>query len=449
MLPTCRPIWSERTFRPMSHPRPSLLYRAGVVLSRPLLPLAGMFNDKVARGHRGRAGALERLEAWGRTRRDHARPLVWFHAPSVGEGLQARSVLARIRSRHPDWQIVYTHFSPSAEKFAQSTGADVADYLPYDGLSAARRLITALRPSVLAFTKLDLWPELATTAQAKGTRVVLVAGTVRPGSSRLRWPARQLIRPGYQSLALAMAIAEADAKRLVTLGVESRSIRVVGDPRFDSVLDVVKAVPLDDPLKQLGSEAPTMVAGSTWPGDEAVLLEAFARLRIHRPEARLILVPHEPTPQHLTGIERMAQRFGLPVPVRLNGANGGTPLVLVDRVGVLARLYGGGAMAYVGGGFHGAGLHSVLEPAAWGMPVVFGPRWEESRDASLLLEAGGAEALAELGNYDAAEALQALWDDWIVNQVRRAAQGRKALGVVQRGAGAADRSVELLEELVR
>jgi 3-deoxy-D-manno-octulosonic-acid transferase len=427
---------------------PSPLYRLGLLLSRPLLPLAALFNPKVAKGHRGRAGALARLAEWGRTRRDPARPLIWFHAPSVGEGLQAKSVLTRLRLRHPEWQIVYTHFSPSAEQFARSVDAEIVDYLPYDGMVASQRLIAALQPSVLVFTKLDLWPELATAAQRSGSAVTLIAGTVRPRSSRLGWPARQLIRPGYRALSTAMAIAEPDAKRLARLGVAPSAIKVVGDPRFDSVLDVVRAVPADDPLKRFGENAPTLVAGSTWPGDEAVLLEAFARLRVHRPEARLILVPHEPTTMRLTGIDRMAARFGLPQPVRLSSATIPVPFLVVDQIGVLARLYGGGAMAYVGGGFHRAGLHSVLEPAAWGMPVVFGPRWEESRDASLLLEAGGAEALAELGNYEAAEALQSLWEDWIVNQVRRAAQGRKALAVVQRGAGAADRSAELLAQLV-
>jgi 3-deoxy-D-manno-octulosonic-acid transferase len=428
--------------------RPSLLYRAGLALSRPLLPVAGMFSPKVARGNRGRAGALKRLEAWATRERDPARPLVWFHAPSVGEGLQARSVLSRIRLRHPDWQTVYTHFSPSADKFAQGIGADIADYLPYDGVFAARRLIAALRPNVLVFTKLDLWPELATAAHAGGTRVALVAGTVRPRSSRLRWPTRQLIRPGYRSVDMAMAIAEPDANRLAHLGVAAGVIKVVGDPRFDSVLDVVRAVPADDPAKRFGRGSPTMVAGSTWPGDEAVLLEAFARLRVHRPDARLIVVPHEPTTVHLSSIDGTAARFGLPAPVRLSAAASAVPLLLVDQVGSLARLYGGGSMAYVGGGFHGKGLHSVLEPAAWGIPVVFGPRWEESRDASLLLEAGGGEALAELGNFEAAEALHSLWEDWIVNEVRRTAQGRKAMAVVQSGAGAADRSADLIEQLV-
>jgi 3-deoxy-D-manno-octulosonic-acid transferase len=169
---------------------------------------------------------------------------------------------------------------------------------------------------------------------------------------------------------------------------------------------------------------------------------------VHRPDARLIIVPHEPTTVHLADVDRIAARFGLPAPVRLSAAIGPVPLLLVDETGSLARLYGGGSMAYVGGGFHGKGLHSVLEPAAWGIPCVFGPRWEESRDASLLLEAGGAEALAELGNVEAAEALHALWEDWIANEVRRAAQGRKALAVVQRGAGAADRSADLIEQLL-
>ncbi|MEP7326390.1 MAG: glycosyltransferase N-terminal domain-containing protein [Gemmatimonadota bacterium] len=432
----------------MASPHPSFLYRTGLLLSLPLLPAAGMFDEKVGRGHRGRAGALTRLEAWGREQRKPNRPLVWFHAPSVGEGLQAQSIITRIRQRHPDWQIAYTHFSPSAENFARNLGADVADYLPYDTQSATRRLMTSLRPSALIFTKLDLWPELATAAHRHGVPVGIVAGTVRPHSSRLSWPARSLLRPGYRVVSRAGAVSADDARRLVRLGVNREVIEVLGDPRFDSVRDKVLAASGDEPLRKFGLGAPTMVAGSTWPGDEAVLLEAFARLHIHRPDARLILVPHEPTPVHLDSITRTAARFGCPEPVRMSAAVGPVPLLLVDSVGLLARLYGVGSMAFVGGGFHGAGLHSVLEPAACGIPVVFGPRWEESRDASLLLEAGGGEALAELGSYEAAESLQALWDDWIGNEIRRAAQGRKALAVVTKGGGAADGSADLIEGLV-
>ncbi|MGE0351839.1 MAG: 3-deoxy-D-manno-octulosonic acid transferase [Gemmatimonadales bacterium] len=429
-------------------PRTSLLYRIGLGMSLPLVPVAGLFDAKIRRSHPARRRALREFQQWGATSRDPARPLIWFHAPSVGEGLQARPVLARLRARHPDWQFAYTFFSPSAEGFARKSGADVSGYIPYDTARMAKLLLDALRPSALVFAKLDLWPELATRAAARGIPPGLIAGTVRPRSSRLRWPARQLLRPGYAALSLAGAISDADRARLSELGCRPETLRVLGDPRFDSVIDVVRAAPEDDPLKAFGHGAPTMVAGSTWPGDEAVLLEAFARLHVRRPTARLILVPHEPTPAHLAQIDRLAARFGLSAPVRSSAAGGPVPLLVVDQIGILARLYGAGTMAFVGGGFHGRGLHSVLEPAAWGIPSVFGPRWEESRDASLLLEAGGAEALAELGAVEAAGVLENLWEDWIVNEIRRKAQGRKAYGVVQQGLGAADRTADAVETLV-
>jgi 3-deoxy-D-manno-octulosonic-acid transferase len=145
----------------------------------------------------------------------------------------------------------------------------------------------------------DLWPELATRAAARGIPVGLVAGTVSPASGRTRWPARALQRPGYAAVSAAGAIAQGDADRLQHLGVRPDRITVLGDPRFDSVVEVVAGVAPDDPLLGWGCGAPTMVAGSTWPLDEAVVLEAFAAVRRDHPDARLILVPHEPTPRHL------------------------------------------------------------------------------------------------------------------------------------------------------
>jgi 3-deoxy-D-manno-octulosonic-acid transferase len=191
-----------------------------------------------------------------------------------------------------------------------------------------------------------------------------------------------------------------------------------------------------------------MVAGSTWPADEAVLLRAFTALSRRRPDARLILVPHEPTSDHLARLERAARSAGLPTPVRLSAAESPTTLILVDRVGVLAALYGAGTMAYVGGGFGSAGLHSVLEPAAWALPVAFGPRWRNSRDAALLLDAGAAIALRPYSVKRAAGALEAEWEDWMSDEVRRQAQGQRARAVVERGMGASEHSARMLAELI-
>ncbi|HET6778723.1 MAG TPA: hypothetical protein VFH26_07520, partial [Gemmatimonadales bacterium] len=233
---------------------------------------------------------------------------------------------------------------------------------------------------------------------------------------------------------------------LERLGVARDRIQVLGDPRFDSVRDRVGAVQDDEPLLRWGSGAPTLVAGSTWPADDAVLLQAFALLRQRRPDARLIVVPHEPTTEHLANLDQAARAAGLPTPLRLSAAAGPAPLLAVDRVGVLATLYGAGSMAFVGGGFGRAGLHSVLEPAAWGLPVAFGPRWRNSRDASLLLEAGAAVALPS--SHRASAVLADHWAGWIEDEHGRKAQGRRGREVVEQNLGASARSAAMLAELI-
>lgn len=426
--------------------RTSLWYRAGLQAARHLVPLATPLSPKLKQGHTGRLGAVALLRRWADAARDLSRPLVWFHASSVGEGLQAAVVLEALRLRHPDWQYAFTHFSPSASELAKSLPVDIATYLPYDVGAEVEAALEALRPSAVVFTKLDLWAELACRAGERGSRVMLVAGTVRSGSSRLRWPARTLLRSGYQAVTLAGAIADEDAARLERLGVPRGRIQVTGDPRYDSVAEWVAGVTPDDPLLQLGVAGPTMVAGSTWPEDERVLLQAFHQVRQTRPNARLIVVPHEPHEQHLARLERAALGLGLPVARSSAGPPSpppadGAPVLLIDRVGVLQTVYGAGRMAYVGGALGSRGIHSVLEPAAWGIPVVFGPRWDYSRDAGLLLEAGGARAL---GRRDPVADMTGIWLDWLDNEETRQAQGSEARRVFTAGLGAAGRTAGLI-----
>lgn len=429
-------------------PTTSWGYRAAIRLGTTLAPALGVLSPKIRTGTRARRRAGERLLDWARSNRDADRPLVWFHASSVGEGLQAESVLRQLRRIRPDCQIVYTHFSPSAESFASRLDVEAADYLPYDLPHQVDPLLRALHPDVLVFAKLDVWPELSTRAATTGAQVAIVAATVSAGSGRLRWPARGLLQPGYRAMAAAAAISHLDATRLARLGVAAERIQVLGDPRFDSVADRVRAVVPDEPLLRFGRGAPTLVAGSTWQPDEAVLLRAFAGVYRQRPDARLILVPHEPTSDHLVHLERSASAAGLPTGVRLSEAESPTTLLLIDRVGVLATLYGAGTMAYVGGGFGRAGLHSVLEPAAWSVPVAFGPRWRNSRDAALLLEAGAATALGPYSPEQATGALVKQWESWLVDENGRRIQGQRARQVVERGLGASEGTARMLDQLI-
>lgn len=429
-------------------PDTPLSYRLFAAAANLLLPAATPFSSKLARGDRERRGAIARWASWAAERRDPARPLLWVHAPSVGEGLQANEVLRILRDRHPDWQLAYTFFSPSAADLASRQPVDRGDYLPYDTPANVAAMLAALAPRALVFTKLDLWPELATGAHRAGVKVGMIAATVSPVSGRLNPLVRHLTQAGYRSLDQAGAIDEPDATRLASLGTDRTAITITGDPRFDSVYRQATAA-AEQPFGHLTAERPTLVAGSTWPPDEEALLEAFKHLIASHKNAALVIVPHEPTPRHLDRLDRAAMRRGLH-PRRLSAlAPGATDqLVIVDRLGVLAGLYRGAALAYVGGGFGLAGLHSVLEPAACGVPTIFGPRWQSSREAGLLLAARAAVHLRAAKPAEAAPELAEIWRERIDNPIDRADQGHRALAVVKKELGAALRNAELVERLM-
>lgn len=420
-----------------------LPYRALGELARLGAALAPTGGGKTRRALRARHGIRRRYEAWGRAARDPQRPLLWMHAPSVGEGLQARPVIDLLRASHPELQIAYTHFSPSAERFAASVGADFTDYLPFDTPGDARAALDALRPRALVFSKLDVWPVLAREAAARSVRLGLTSATLAESSSRRGGIAASLLRDAYALLDAVGAIDEADAERLVQLGVRSAVITVTGDTRYDQVWERAMRVDRSGALlSPLVLERPTLVAGSTWPADEAVLLSAWVELRRAVPNARMVIAPHEPTDVHLAAIESWSAGQGVALARLGTAAAPDAEVVLVDRVGVLGDLYALADAAYVGGGFHAAGLHSVLEPAAFGAPVVFGPRFEASRDARFLEGAGGGAPAR-----DAAE-LATILSDWLGDATARDRAGERAREVVSSGLGAAARSHALVERLL-
>jgi 3-deoxy-D-manno-octulosonic-acid transferase len=414
------------------------LARIGSSLTR----LVPQVENKVVRGLRARSGIRERYRDWGASHRDPSRPLLWMHAPSVGEGLQARPVLELMRRHHPGVQLAYTHYSPSAEGFARSLDVDFRDYLPFDSVEDSRIALAALRPTALVFSKLDVWPTITDLANSLGVRLGLVSATLASASSRRSRFAGALLHDAYAALDRVGAIDMADAERLVQLGVRADAITITGDTRYDQVWERAQRLDRAAPLLQrLAASRLTIVAGSTWPSDDAALLPSFAHLRQSGIDARLIIAPHEPTPAHLTAVEHWASEERVHLD-RLDQATTATDVVLVDRVGVLGDLYALADIAFVGGGFHDAGLHSVLEPAAFGAPVLFGPKHGASRDAGLLVMQGGGRAVADRHQ------LAATLGEWLRDRTTRADAGARAAAMVRGGLGAAQRSVAVVEALL-
>ncbi len=426
------------------------VYAAAVVALRGVALVVAPVWPRLAGVMRGRRQAMASLLAWGRAHRDDGRPLVWIHAPSVGEGLQARAVIEALKGRVPDGiQSVFTHFSPSAEVLVTRMPVDWAGYLPWDVSGDIERALDAVRPSLVAFTKTEVWPVLSRACERRGIPTALVAATLPAGSSRVRPWARRLLAPSLGRLALVAAIAEEDGDRFVAQGAERTVVEVTGDPGVDAAVRRLERLDPDAPYLRplLAVARPTVVAGSTWPPDEAVLLPALARLRGAHTGLRVVVAPHEPDPDHVEPLLESLRRDGWD-PRRLSeveaeGELGGVDAVVVDRVGVLAHLYRAADVAFVGGGFHGAGLHSVLEPAAAGVPVLFGPAHHNAWAAAKLVEAGAGSVVHD------SESLAGATDAWLTDSAGRSSAGAAAREWIERHRGAADRTGEALSRLLR
>ena len=419
-------------------------YEGAVQLARAAAAVAPPGGGKMVATFRARRGIRGRYEQWSRQLRNAERPLVWMHASSVGEGLQARPVLELLRSDQPHLQLAYTFFSPSAEGFARSLDADFAEYLPFDSRGDARVALDALSPRVLAFSKLDVWPALVAAARARGVRTALLSATLTERSRRRSRFSSAFTRGAYASFDAVGAIDEADAIRLMQLGVREQAITVTGDTRYDQVwARAQRSAERESVLAPLRTDRPTLVAGSTWPADERELLPAWIAMRAQAPRARLIIAPHEPTPAHLRHIERWAaaERLSLARTSALpRGAD--ADVILVDGVGLLGDLYALADVAFVGGGFHGAGLHSVLEPAAFGVPVLFGPRHEKSRDAGMLIVRDAGASVPD------GSAIAARLEALLTRPDTRGAEGARAKAMVEKGLGASARSAALVTGLL-
>jgi 3-deoxy-D-manno-octulosonic-acid transferase len=367
---------------------------------------------------------------------------VWIHAPSVGEGLQALPVIELIRAQM-DVQLAYTFYSPSAEAFAAGVGADFFDYLPFDTGRQMAAALDALRPSVIAFSKSDVWPTLAERAAARGVKLAILSATMPESSRRRSVLGRLALSDAYGLLDTVGAIDDQDAERLIEAGANPQRVIVTGDTRYDQVW-ARSEMPVSDIVASLSTptRGPTLVAGSTWPSDEEHLLPAWSRVVAERPGARLIIAPHEVTAKHLHAIETWARDAGLRLSHVGNRAAATSEVVLVDRYGILGDLYALADFSYVGGGFHDAGLHSLLEPAAFGSPVIIGPRHTDNRDARLLIAAGAAFRC------ESTREISARIVRWIDSVEARTRAGDAARDVVESGLGAAERSYSIISRLL-
>jgi len=408
------------------------------------LRVAVPFNSKAARAAASRKNWEPKLEFALRGRKPARR--IMMHAPSVGEFLQGRAVLDILLDDHPEMDAVVSYFSPSAQNIAANYERAVAHtILPLDTPDNARRLLDLVKPTLLMFSRADVWPNLVEEAGRRGVKLALVAGTMSASARRLHPAAAALARDGLKALDLVSAISEDDARRFKGFGLDSGKVVVGGDPRFDQAWRKARSVEDDDPLlKLLRSDAPTLVAGSTWPADEREIAAAFKTLKRAHPELRLIIAPHEPSSARIGDLhENLTVSGAAPRAATLSEVESGEvsdwDAVIIDRVGILAKLYRLGDVAFVGGSFAGR-VHNVMEPACMGIPVLFGPKYSNSREAELLAGAGGAFSVKN------ASELEGKLAELLGDEEARESAGAAAREFMESNLGAAEKTARLLME---
>lgn len=419
----------------------ALLYDLGIGLYQLGIRVAAAFKPKAAKWVQGREQLWKRLEA----RREVLSGCLWMHCASVGEFEQGRPVLEALRAERPDLPILLTFFSPSGyEAFRDLPLATHVEYLPTDSKANAERLVALLRPTAVLWVRYEFWLNHLEVLRNAAVPTFLISGIFRKEQPFFRWYGAAW-RHMARGLDHVFVQDQASLELLRSIGVERASVS--GDTRFDRVAEIVRnseVLPIAQGFRGSGT---TLVCGSTWPADEDLLNEAF---RMLGKAPKCIVAPHELSEQHLAASE---QRFPKPL-ARWSELEGAAEAniasvigpeargtLLVDRMGLLARLYRYGDVAYVGGGF-GEGIHSLLEPAAWGSPVIFGPGHQKFTEANGLIARGGGFAVND------AEQLRDVLDALLNDPDYRQRASEQAMSYVTEHCGATKRVLEHLRSRV-
>lgn len=369
------------------------LYRLGLFVLSVLLPVAGIFSPKVRHFLHGRKSVFQKLIEFRKSKPD---PLAWFHVASLGEYEQARPVIAELKKSRPELKIVVSFFSPSGFDHVikkPQPNVDFVTYLPLDRKSLAFQFVEILKPELAFFVKYDLWPQHILALKAAGIPVFLVSASFR--QDHIYFRTNGFFREILFKLDYIFTQNQQSIVLLNSIGFEKAEI--AGDTRFDRVMATASNPKEFPEIKKWVGDKPTVVVGSAWEEDMQILIPLINS----RPEYRWIIAPHDLNPQPMKlwadSIRLKSSRYSQwdhasPVDV-----------LFIDNIGMLSSLFQFARLAYVGGAF-GKGLHNILEPVGFGIPVIFGklrksdkfPEAAQSQREGCGFEVENAEALKKV-----------------------------------------------------
>ncbi len=321
---------------------------------------------------------------------DKISDLVWIHCSSLGEFEQGKPVIEKIRTHNPAKKILLTFFSPSGyEEKKHYPGADYIFYLPMDSKKNAKNFIDIINPSLVFFIKYDFWYHYLKEINRRKIPCLLISALFREGQSFFKWYG--VLQRKMLSCFTAIFVQNEKSKELLRK-INIRNCVVSGDTRFDTVIEITNRFEPIQVIEEFIGKKKCVVAGSTWKDDEEILQKILIRLNDN--DLKLIIAPHE---IHKARLNELKELF----PASINFSDLITiskkesyNILVIDNIGTLSRLYKYAYIAYVGGGFTRDGVHNVLEAAVYGKPVVFGKNYKKYKEATDLIECGGAKSFS-------------------------------------------------------
>lgn len=391
------------------------LYTLGVKMYGAAIRVAALWNPKAKLWTEGR-----RTSAAPRTFAN--RPL-WIHCASTGEFEQGRPLIEGIKKAQPDTPVLLTFFSPSGFEMRKDYPlADAVAYMPLDTPGRIREFLDTYRPATAVFVKYEIWHNCLRELERRDTPTYLVSAKFRPDQIYFKpygkWFARSL-----KVFARIFTQNEESKALLNTIGCNR--VTVAGDTRFDRVAEIAETNDEIPAMADFKGGSTLIAAGSTWPKDEEIIAEWWSKHASRQPQVKLLIVPHEILSGHVSELKK---RFP-DAAAWSDNPGSDTRVLILDRMGLLSRVYRYADAVYIGGGF-GAGIHNVLEPAVFGCPVIFGPRHEKFDEAKGLISGGGGFAVTDQDGFDN------ILNELLSKHPFREKAGRNAAAFVQENRGA-------------
>ena len=401
--------------------------------------IAGLYNKKVKRGIKGRRRLFEELIINSAAIRK-ANKLIWFHSSSLGEFEQAKPIIEELK-KNKGINILVTFFSPSGyDNSRKYPFADLVSYLPFDTKANAAKFIRIVKPSLAVLMRYDLWPNHIWAMKSFNIPIFLVDATMKENSRRKILFIMNFHKYLFRDVTKILTVSKSDADGFKDFGCSDNQVKAVGDTRFDRVYQRSLTAHAHNLLKtDLLKNKRILVAGSTWEADEEVILPAFSKLAKNDDDVILIIAPHEPTVIHLEKIEN--EYSGDLETIRFSFMNNykGEKVIIIDSIGILLTLYTYADAAFVGGSFK-QGIHNVLEAAVYGIPVLFGPKINNSQEAKELLKLGSGILIRN--KKEAYRNLRMLF----INEMIRKEKGAISYNYVQTNLGATEKILKEINQ---